>query len=500
MAENRIIHVACPLLGFVLFVVGVGVLVKNGVFQEGQPDTKVLWVGIVITFLGVGMISPQAAQFLAPLILPIWGAVTGRVRRDEPQEEPQIAAVVSQYQNVVGALEPPPPPDQWYTKLRPVLHQAAQYSAPTYYLDSNYHIVDWNVGFELIFSRITAKLRGKHVNWFIARLDNSEEVFAHAQEFSQREIPLVDLEPLVFSSRDYGIHGKVRFLKVASQLHDDSGNYRGWAVALMIQQVNWTRFQDDLREKLTDDKIWSVYSASYDAVLLEYPGYKELVGKVMDVVSANDQSVVDLGAGTGNVTKALYKLGHRITAVENTYAMLDRLRSKAKAFDPERVKVVKSSIEHLGTLGDHSFDAAVMVNVLYAVDDPLACLQGINRILKQDGVLGFSTTHRDIELQTLLGDIKAKLQQAGTYDALADDYERVLEANRRLEPIARRYTKEQSLEWVQLAGFEVTKVLPSEYQGAVMVVHARKVREMEPDSRFGSSVGIAPSRNAGPLQ
>jgi SAM-dependent methyltransferase len=333
------------------------------------------------------------------------------------------------------------------------------------------------------------------VNWFIARPDNEKEVFTHAQQFSRGEIPSVDLEPLVFTSREYG---KVRFLKVASQLHDAGGSYRGWAVALMIQQINWERFQDKLKEKLTDDKIWSVYSASYDAVLLNYPDYGELIGKVIDVVSGEHESVVDLGAGTGNVTKALLGRGHRITAVENTYAMLDRLRSKG--FEPDRVKVVKSSIEHLSTLGNNSFDAAVMVNVLYAVDDPLCCLQGINRILKQDGVLGFSTTHRHVELQTLLGDIKAKLQQAGIFDRLADECERVLEANRRLEPIARRYPKEQYLEWVELAGFEVTRVLPSEYQGAVMVVHARKAREMESNSRLGSSVRIETSQNTGTLQ
>jgi PAS domain S-box-containing protein len=489
MAENRIVHVVWPLLGFVLFGVGVAVLVEHVWTTTGKDlQANILLLGMVITFSGLAMISPQGAQFLARLIPSIRGMVTGEVAKDGPEKEERIAEVVDQYQDVVGAQKAPPPPDTWYTNLRPVLHEAAQYSVPTYYLDRNYHMVDWNAAFELIFSRITGELRGKHVNWFIARLDNDKEVFRHAREFSHGEIPLVDLEPLVFRSRDYG---KVRFLKVASQLHDAGGSYRGWAVALMIQEIRWQRFEDKLKEKLTDDKIWSVYAASYDAVLLHYPDYAALIGKVIDVVPGKDKSVVDLGAGTGNVTKALLGRGHRITAVENSYAMLDRLRSKA--FEPDRVQVVKSSIEHLGALEDHSFDAAVMVNVLYAVDDPLHCLQGINRILKENGVLGFSTTHRDIELQTLLADIKAKLQQAGRYDKLADDDERVLEANRRLEPIARRYPKEQYLEWVELAGFEVTRVLPSEYQGAVMVVHARKAREMVWDSRFGSSVRIKTS-------
>jgi hypothetical protein len=151
MADNRILQIVRPLLGLVLFVVGVAVLVKHGVFSQAEPNTWILLAGMVITFSGLVMISPQGAQLLEQRILPIWDRVRGKVTKDGPETEQQIAEVVDQYQDVVGALEAPPPPDAWYTKLRPVLHQAAQYSVPTYYLDSNYHMVDWNAAFELIF-------------------------------------------------------------------------------------------------------------------------------------------------------------------------------------------------------------------------------------------------------------------------------------------------------------------------------------------------------------
>ena len=471
MPPNRFIRIVWPLLGFGFLALGAWMMVDNGVWEtDPKPlNTGLVFFGLLITLLGLGMICLERAWTLSQMVGQLLAVWKGGGGSGKPLTEDQIKNRISKNKTVIGAQEKPPPPEVWYTNLRPVLHQAAQYSVPTYYLDCNYHVVDWNVAFELVFSRIAAELRGKHVNWFIAQLDNAEQVFRHAQEFSDREIPLIDLEPLVYTAAEYG---ETRFLKVASQLHDEAGNYRGWSVALIVQQTNWARLQKDLKERLTEDKIWSVYAASYDAVLLNYENYGQLIDKVISVIPEKNQVVVDLGAGTGNVTERLLKQGHTVTVVENTYAMLDRLR--AKNLDAGRVRVVKSSVEHLGTLEDASFDAAVMVNVLYAVEDPLTCLQGINRILKMNGAFGLSTTFRGGQLDTLLADIERKLKEDGKYEELADDFARLEDINLKLKRIAFRHSQEDYLQWLKMAGFEVTAPPTIEYQGAVMVVHAKK--------------------------
>jgi len=482
MSENLARRLVFFILGIAASCLGLGIAISDvmGASDKQAASPVRIALGGLFFIMGLAMIWPERAQFLTQIVAALLSAWKGTKRAEAeaeatpPSVEP-MREIVETYSDVIGAKEPPPPPDQWYTSLRPVLHQVAQYSAPTYYLDRNYFIVDWNVAFGLIFAKIAGALRGKHVNWLIALLQNREEVYDHARDFTQQEIPLVDVEPLVYASRDYG---EVRFLKVAFQLHDAAGQYRGWAVTLMIQQINWDRFQADLLVRVQEAKIWSVYAASYDAVLLNYPDYHNLIAKVIDAVPGSGKSVADLGAGTGNCTAALLKRGHSVTAVENSYEMIDRFRSR-KDFDPARVRMVKCSVECLGLLDASTFDAAVMVNVLYAVEDPLACLQGINRILKKDGVLALSTTHRGTELKPLLEDIERKLKDAGLYEKLADDYARVLEVNRRLEAIARRHTKDEYLEWVSKAGFEISSMFPSEYQGAVMVIHARKIRHLE---------------------
>ncbi len=179
------------------------------------------------------------------------------------------------------------------------------------------------------------------------------------------------------------------------------------------------------------------------------------------------------------MTAALLKRGHRVTVVENNLTMLEKLRERR--FDPLAVEIVKASVEILDSLNPKlrgTFDAAVMVNVLYAVDAPLSCLQGVHHMLKPGGVLAFSTTHQTTDLEPLLGAIKKQLETIGKFDSLANDYERLCEANRDIQKtIACRYSTDQYREWVKLAGFQIIKDEPSTYVDAVMLIHALKVRD-----------------------
>jgi ubiquinone/menaquinone biosynthesis C-methylase UbiE len=385
-----------------------------------------------------------------------------------------LSALAKEHPSVKGFDSVASAPDIWFTSLRPVLHQASYYTVPTYYLDENLFVIDWNVAFGLVFSGMVGKIRGKHVNWFIAQLENHDEVFRHANEFTARalegDLPLVDIETLKYRSKKYGVSS---FVKVAAQLHDPSARLRAWSVALIPDQIDWPALKEDLLQKLTEDKLWSVYSASYDAVLSVFPPYAQLIQDVIAVVPSGKHSVVDLGAGTGNVAEALIKAGHRVTAVENNLGMLDRLR--AKRLDPTLVSIVKASVENMDVLKDESFDAATLVNVLYAVDDPLACLRSVNRILKRDGVVAFSTTHSETRLDPLLNRIRQQLKLDGHLDKLSHDFQQVCDANKHLEnTIALRHSRDDYRRWVTAAGFRITKYEPSTYEGAVMLVHAQK--------------------------
>jgi ubiquinone/menaquinone biosynthesis C-methylase UbiE len=464
-------------LGFLtLIVLVVSTILGAMIAGAGERDTTIPFVVMILLLFSLAvMVMVVAVRWPDALGLPRRPVKTLLNHAPDPGGTTVLEAErLKKSPTIVGEEASAPPTNVWYDELRPVLHQAIHYTAPTYFLDTNLTLIDWNLAFELIFSRSLGRIHGKHVKHFIVQLANYDEVIEHAQQFTKKvikgKIPFVDLEPLRYSSERYG---DVTFLKVATQLHDPQGRPRGWSVSLLIRDIDWEAFSRDLSDEARKDKLWSVYSASYDRVLRDFPSYQRLIDDVTAVIPPGEHEVVDLGAGTGNVTEDLLKAGHTVTAVESNLAMLDRLRSKK--LSPDSLTVVKASVENLTALPDQSFDAAVMVNVLYAVADPLTCLQGVHRILKPKGVLGLSTTHAEIELDPLLTRIKSWLEEEGKYDALAADYLVVRDLNKAIEKeIAKRYTRDNYREWIKAAGFKITRDVPSTYEDAVMLIHAVK--------------------------
>ncbi|MCO6454259.1 MAG: methyltransferase domain-containing protein [Pirellulaceae bacterium] len=480
-AFEGIIGAVQSLLGFLALVVLCITVVLGYVLYAGGPNPLVLgcFVASILALVALaayltivhpgrleGNPTPTSDSHSNPQ-----ESSTGDTERFENRQQ------LRNYRNspqVAGDDQPPAEPSAWYDELLPVLDEAVHYTAPTYFLDTSLRILDWNIAFELIFGEAVSKLRGQHVKHLIARLDNFDDVIAHADQFTRNaqrnHIPYVDLEPLRFRSARYGL---ATFAKVATQIHDSEGRPRGWAVALLIQQIDWEPFLKDLERECKESKLWSVYASSYDHVLTEFPPYQQLIQDVISVVPRPACQVADLGAGTGNVTQALLSGGHRVTAVEQNPGMLGRLRMKD--LPAGRVHVVRSSVERLRCLGEQSFDAVVMVNVLYAVNDPLQCLQEVARLLRPGGTLAFSATHSETRLDPLLDAIEHWLIESGRYERLKHDYEVVRKSNKQIErDIARRHTRDEYRQWVEHAGFDIIKDVPDTYERAVMLIHARK--------------------------
>ncbi len=393
------------------------------------------------------------------------------------QLESQVTTLVDQNQQIIGSESGPPTLDTWYNTICPVLPQSTYYSTPAYYLDVNLNIIDWNVAFELIFQAIAPRLRYQHVNQLIARLINYDEVFQHGRQFSNRvhqgEMPFCDTEVLQYCSERFG---DVEMLKVATQLHDSVGTLRAWAVHLYPRHLDWELFQKDIENRISEDKLWSIYASSYDRILSTFPPYAKLISDVCSVIPESASKVMDVGAGTGNVAAHLLSRGLYVVSLEHNAAMIEKMRAKKLNSSQHLIaKASAESLNHIPSIADETFDAVVMVNVLYSVDDPYACLTGAHRILKPGGVLGLSTTHSAVSLSNLLASIKTELSRQHLLGKLSAQYNTLYELNKKIErTIARRNTAEKYLEWVEDAGFEIIKSVEFTYEGAVMLIHARK--------------------------
>ena len=166
---------------------------------------------------------------------------------------------------------------------------------------------------------------------------------------------------------------------------------------------------------------WSRYAAVYDALLLEFPEYLELVKQVTCRWDRRGGASTSAPVRATGVCLLEDDEKREVWAVEINDTMLRNFRAKLEASglnDPDRLTVLKDNILRLDALPPRSFDAAVMINALYAVADQAEeCLRSVNRVLKKGAVLSLSTPHRQTDVNRLFDRLEEVLERRGSSSA-----------------------------------------------------------------------------------
>ena len=94
-------------------------------------------------------------------------------------------------------------------------------------------------------------------------------------------------------------------------------------------------------------------------------------------------TVLDMGCGTGSLSVVLAGLGHSVTGIDVSPAMISLARAKASALDLniEFHEMDAASPE----LPPHRFDAIVCRHLLWTLPEPKRVLQRWSHLLKQKG-------------------------------------------------------------------------------------------------------------------
>jgi ubiquinone/menaquinone biosynthesis C-methylase UbiE len=240
--------------------------------------------------------------------------------------------------------------------------------------------------------------------------------------------------------------------------------------------------------------MWSEYALSYDRVLLNSAVYRELLDTMLGMHRGTkpieldpiptDARVLDLGAGTGNVSQRLAEESgsdRMVVALENNAHMLNALTAKCKAFlrtDNQRpvVLAIKQDITSLFGLPDGYFDAAILNNVLYSVDNPIGCLKEVCRVLKPNGHVRISGPKKNTNLPALFRRIQKDLKRAGRFGELKSEFDHVKFINEyMLAPMLFQWAAHDVEGMLREAGFE-GQIHSTEqaYAGQAMVLAANK--------------------------
>ena len=194
------------------------------------------------------------------------------------------------------------------------------------------------------------------------------------------------------------------------------------------------------------------------------PPYHQLLKDVTSLVG-DARYCADLGAGTGNSAKALLNASddRRVWAFESNEGMLQHLRAKLQDANlSARLTVFKGDIAlSLREFPEAFFDAAVMVNAFYALDEPQYCLEEIYRVLKPGGTLALSTSHRDTNVEKLFAAIRDSLEARGLLDRLQSTVDDAQDRHEETREKILRHTRQRVIELITTAGFEVLERVDS---------------------------------------
>ncbi len=119
------------------------------------------------------------------------------------------------------------------------------------------------------------------------------------------------------------------------------------------------------------------------------PGYP--LDAVRWLAGETPRDVVDVGAGTGKLTRALAELRHRVVAVEPLPEMLEQLREAVPG-----IRAVAGSAESL-PLGDGSADVVVCAQAFHWFDHDVA-VREFARVLRPGGRVALVWNVRDERL------------------------------------------------------------------------------------------------------
>jgi ubiquinone/menaquinone biosynthesis C-methylase UbiE len=101
-------------------------------------------------------------------------------------------------------------------------------------------------------------------------------------------------------------------------------------------------------------------------------------------------SWVDLGCGSGVLTKELLALGASVVAVDGSPRMLSHAREQMALEFAGRVNWIQSDVQSIDALKDGAYDGVLCSSVVEYLDRPDALLKEVARILSPDGVLVIS--------------------------------------------------------------------------------------------------------------
>ncbi|OAI18799.1 hypothetical protein A1359_04330 [Methylomonas lenta] len=340
---------------------------------------------------------------------------------------------------------------------------------PLLRLNDDWKVVDINLAAQVLFKPILHNGFNESINQLVAGFQphalgtSASSNYANLNRDELKDA-VTDTVNGTIDSKEYGkVNFKLTIISLPSLNLENSLERIAYAEINTIELDE--TFQDNFQRALQHQLIWESYAVSYDFVLNEQDYYREVLNRHIIALSENGiNRVIDIGAGTGNVTIPLLEAGRSVTAIDNSRAMLDKMHYKLSAMHNPEIKILLQSAEDLSEYPDNFFDGVNILLALFDMVDPATALNAAIRVLRFGGVIIITEPKKTFDLSSLLYQAKKFLEEKGLYDKLSSHWACVTRANKKIDP-----SKKSSLfiedieERLLIAGFEVIQMKDSHF-------------------------------------
>ena len=155
--------------------------------------------------------------------------------------------------------------------------------------------------------------------------------------------------------------------------------------------------------------------------------------------------------------------------------MLQRMHDKLNAQNlDDRCALIKGDlVATLSRLPDRCFDGCILLNVLFALDNPTEALRQVRRVLSDDGTLTLSTSREETSIERLFMNIYEQ-HEGKNEDEFEKQWQAAYERNKEMNDMITRYSLADIKSFLRKAGFKIVNFDNGHYENCVVVVEAQK--------------------------